>query len=196
MALYLTRYLTPPARVPGEDSLLFDDLPAHNGGDPDRPARRVSTARDRLILRQGSWRGISNSAIRHRHSSPPSRMRCCRKTLASTPTRCWRPGSGDLPSGATPTRAGIFSLRSPVCRRPFADGARGAADGRHCPAPDAGRRAASECRSVLTRPAATDAPRDAALVDGENLDLVAARKDNIACGFADQSPRDGGDVRN
>ena len=33
-----------------------------------------------------------------------------------------------------------------------------------------------------------------ALVDGENLDLVVARQDDITRGSADQSPRDGGDI--
>jgi hypothetical protein len=37
---------------------------------------------------------------------------------------------------------------------------------------------------------------NAALLDGENFDLVVARQDNITRGSADQSPRDGGDVRN
>ena len=37
---------------------------------------------------------------------------------------------------------------------------------------------------------------NAALVDGENFDLVVTRQDNMTRGSADQSPRDGGDVRN
>ena len=79
----------------------------------------------------------------------------------------------------------------PLSRRPFADRARGAADGRHRRPLDAGRRAASG--SSVVRPADNC---DAALVDGENFDLVVGRQDNITCGSADQSPRDGGDVRN
>ena len=59
-------------------------------------------------------------------------------------------------------------------------------------------RTISICRSRESEVSSIAFPRlgDAALVDGGNLDLVAARQDNIARGFADQSPRDGGDVRN
>ena len=39
-------------------------------------------------------------------------------------------------------------------------------------------------------------PGISALFDGENLDLAVAHRDNVACCFTDQSPRDGGDVRN
>jgi hypothetical protein len=36
---------------------------------------------------------------------------------------------------------------------------------------------------------------DTALLDGENFDLVVARQDNLTHGSADQSMRDGRDVR-
>jgi hypothetical protein len=36
---------------------------------------------------------------------------------------------------------------------------------------------------------------DTALVDGENFDLMVARQDSFTRGSADQSPRDGRDVR-
>jgi hypothetical protein len=36
---------------------------------------------------------------------------------------------------------------------------------------------------------------DTALVDGENFDLVVARQDNLTRGSADQSMRDGSNVR-
>jgi hypothetical protein len=36
---------------------------------------------------------------------------------------------------------------------------------------------------------------DTALVDGENFDLVVARQNNFTRGSADQSPRDGRDIR-
>jgi hypothetical protein len=34
-------------------------------------------------------------------------------------------------------------------------------------------------------------PGSPALLDGENLDLAVALRDNVACCFTDQSPRDG-----
>ena len=57
MALYLTRYLNvPPARIPGEDGEQLDDyLPTGRRSGP--PCSTRSTASDRSILRQGSWRG-------------------------------------------------------------------------------------------------------------------------------------------
>jgi hypothetical protein len=66
MALYLARYLNvPPARIAGEDHVSSTAFqPMRRRSAP--PCSTRSTGSDRLILRQGWWRGISHSAIRHK----------------------------------------------------------------------------------------------------------------------------------
>ena len=121
------------------------------------------------------------------------------------PTRCWRRESGNSPFWGDTDEgrhiliavARYLAAHSPTERAALqtADIARRS---------DAGRRAASKRRGVVTtantaidaRTLASLRLSNAAPVDGENFDLVVTRQDNMTRGSADQSPRDGGDVRN
>src|SRR5215813_1189975 len=69
---------------------------------------------------------------------------------ASMPIRCWRRESGSSLRGATLTRAGTSSSQWPAMCSPFTDRTRSAADSRHRPPLDAGRRAASGGWGVVT----------------------------------------------
>jgi hypothetical protein len=95
MALYLTRYLNvPSARIPGEDGERLDDLPSNQ-----------ETIRDALLDAFDRQQQVDLAArLVARHLTlghPPqaliaTRARCFGKTRASTPTRCWRRGSGNF----------------------------------------------------------------------------------------------------
>ena len=65
MALYLTRYRRRHAFQAKVGSSSTICLPMRRPSGP--PCSTHSTVRDRLILRQGSWHGISSSAIRRGH---------------------------------------------------------------------------------------------------------------------------------
>ncbi len=54
---------------------------------------------------------------------------------------------------------------------------------------------AAKGRELSKKRGASPRVGDTALVDGENFDLVVARQNNFTRGSADQSPRDGRDIR-
>ena len=107
MALYLARYLNvPPARIPGDGGDLLDDLPTDVEAlraallDAFDRQRQVDLAA-RLVARHLTLGHPPQRAYRHAGAG-----RCCARTRAFTPIRCWRPACASLGSGATPTRAG------------------------------------------------------------------------------------------
>ena len=144
MALYLTRYLNvPPARIPGDDGEQLDDLPTD-----------VMTIRTALLDAVDRQRQVDLAArlvARHlKLGHPPEALIA---TLARAllredagfhvPIRCWRREFGSSlfgqhrrgpahPHCGCPLSCGSFTYRT-----------RGAADGRHRSATDAGRRTAS-----------------------------------------------------
>ena len=127
MALYLARYLNvPPARLPGE------------GGDQrwticptDAEALRAALLDAFDRQRQVDAGGTSRRTPSHARSPAAGadrdarRGRCCARTRASTPTRCWRPACASSASGAD-TDAGPAHphRRRPLSRRPFTHRAR------------------------------------------------------------------------
>ena len=98
------------------------------------PYSMLSTGSDRLILRQASC----------------SRVPFCAKTPVSMPIRCWRQVSGSSLFGATPRGPAHSHRGCPLSCSPFTNRTGSAPDGRHRPAPDAGRRAASGGWLVMT----------------------------------------------
>ena len=147
MALYLTRYLNvPPARIPGEGGERLDDLPA------DEEAIRTA---------------LLDAFDRQRQVDLAARLVARHLTLGHSPQAL----IATLAHAVLREDAGFHAYQMleagvrqfgrlgrhrrgpahphcgrPLSRRPFADRARGAANGRHRPPPDAGRRAASGCR--------------------------------------------------
>ena len=107
MALYLARYLNvPPARIPGDERRPPRRSAHRCRGTSSRSARRLRPAA------AGRPRGATRGTPSHtrppaaRRLSPRWAGRCCARTRAFTPIRCWRPACASSGNGATPTRAG------------------------------------------------------------------------------------------
>ena len=118
MALYLTRYLNvPPARIPGGNDEELDDLPADE-----------ETIRSALLDGFDRQRQVDLAArlvARHLalgHSPQALIATLARGVLREDPGfhayQMLEEESGSSRSGATPTRAGTSSLRSPDAHSP------------------------------------------------------------------------------
>ena len=141
MALYLTRYLNvPPARIPGEGGEQLDDLPT----DAEMIRTALLDAFDRQ--RQASLaRPFAAGVDRHARACAAARRRRlpCLSDAGGGSAAVGRVGRHRR--GPAHSHCGC-----PLSRGPFTNRTRGAADGRHRPALDAWRRAASGGWSVVT----------------------------------------------
>ena len=154
MALYLARYLNvPPARIPGEGGEQLDDLPAD--------AEMIRAALLDAFDRQRQVDLAARLVARHLTLGHSPQALIATLARARAARRCRLPRLSDAGGGSPAVhRMGQYRrgpahphCGCPLSCGPFADRTRGTADGRHRPAVDAGRRAASGGWSVVTTPA-------------------------------------------
>ena len=180
MALYLARYLNvPPARIPGEDGEQLDDLPAD--------AEMIRAALLDAFDRQRQVDLAARLVARHLtlgHSPQALIATLARAVLREDAGfhayQMLEAGVRQFTAwGDTDERPAHPHCSCPLSCGPFTDRTRGAADGRHRPALDAGRRAASGGWGVVT----TRAEAGAALPLPSHPKRAGTRPDRAICPF-------------